>query len=106
MIISIWRATLLEPLTEEEQFLPEWEDIQIAQTALQDEFSQGEDDLIIKVKFIWGADSVDRSSAKKWDSSEFGSLVWDDNFDLAPTANQERIIKICEDLQQNSLVQD
>ena len=73
---------------------------------LQDEFNQGEDDLVVKVKFIWGASEVDRSSASKWDPSDYGTIVWDSNFNLAPTANQERIRTICSELRASTLVKD
>ena len=104
--ICIWRSFLIEPLSEEESFIPDDLEPVIALNTLNDDFNQGEDDLVVKVKFIWGASHVDRSSAAKWDPSEFGSIVWDENLNLAPSANQERIRTICSDLRASSLVKD
>ena len=69
-------------------------------------FNHVESESSVNVKLIWGVSGIDESSAKKWDSEEFGHLVWDDSFTLAPQANQLRFIDICTSLRTNSLVKD
>ena len=54
--------------------------------------------------FIWGASGIDTSTSKRWDPLEFGDLIWDEEFNLAPEANQQRILDICTDLHSSPLV--
>ena len=55
---------------------------------LQDEFNTGENDANIKVYIFWGIDYLDKSDVGRWNSSELGKIVWDDEFTLAPETNQ------------------
>ena len=70
------------------------------------QFNNVDSESSVNVKLIWGVSTIDDSSAKMWDSDEFGHLVWDDSFTLAPQANQLRFIDICTSLRTNSLVKD
>ena len=50
-------------------------------------FNNGEGANSVNVKLIWGVAGIDDSTAKKWDAEEFGDIIWDDSFTLAPIVN-------------------
>ena len=45
-----------------------------------------------------GLEGLDKSGLTTWDVQNAGTLIFDDDFDLSPTANQEAMINMCEDL--------
>lgn len=56
------------------------------------------------VSLLYGVKSIDRSGISKWDSKNIGELIYDDQFDLAPEANQLRIVEICNALKSSEIV--
>ena len=78
------------------RFFPDDHRMERTSELVQEIFNNAEGSGSINVKFIWGVSGIDESSAKTWDAEEFGHIVWDDAFTLAPPANQLRFIDICE----------
>ena len=77
----------MAPLSKMEQWIAKDQDIEIANELALKRFNQGEEDSNIKVRLIWGAAGIDRSTASKWDSMKQGELIWDESFDLATPDN-------------------
>jgi hypothetical protein len=92
--ISIWRVAVIQPDTEAISMLPKDHELTKLKTELYEEFHDSVDTNSINVKMIWGISKLDRSGVGKWDPTDKGSLVYDNNFNLAPVANQQRILDI------------
>ena len=61
----------------------------------------------IFVNLNWGVKDLDRSSVGLWDGAEIGSIVWDDEFTVAPAENQQALMDLCVDLRdQSALVKE
>lgn len=54
----------------------------------------------------WGVSGIDKEDVSMWDSEYLGEIEWDNNFNLAPENNQNYLYNLCQDLKDNSLVQD
>jgi len=59
---------------------------------IQDKFNQGSQDFAIKVDFVWGISGIDRSGNSMWDPEDMGSVIWDEEMDVSPPANQEALL--------------
>ena len=104
--LAIWRASRIEPATEALKWLEDDHPIEKLRQSLQNDYNQGENDEIIEVSIFWGVRGVDRSGTDRWDPTDIGKIIWDDDFDLTPEANQQRVIDICNDLKSNALVKN
>jgi hypothetical protein len=97
--ISTYFASQLESLKESETFFPDDHDMYIAGTLLNDAYHQGVSDLVIKVDYIWGVKGIDRSRSDWTDSQDFGTVVWDHDFQVSSEQSQLRFIDICDVLE-------
>ena len=104
--LAVWRASELPPAKEVIEWLPDSHPNAKLQDKVREDFNQGENDQVILVNLLWGVSGVDRSGTDRWDAADIGKLIWDDDFDLTPEANQQRVIDICSDLRSNSLVRN
>jgi len=102
--LCVWRVTEFEPSTEANQILPDGHYLTKLRNSLRNDFHTGENDDSIKVSIIWGIQKVDNSGISRWDAENKGKLVYDSDFDLSLSANQQRIEDICTSLESNSLV--
>mmetsp|Transcript_30331 Transcript_30331/g.34452 ORF Transcript_30331/g.34452 Transcript_30331/m.34452 type:complete len:967 (+) Transcript_30331:157-3057(+) len=105
-IAAIVLATQISPLSENEQFFKDDHDIPIVTKALRNDFHTGEDDGELVVKLVYGIDGLDRSDVVPYDVESIGEVEWDDNFNLAPTQNQSRLVEICAQLKDFNQTQD
>ncbi len=55
---------------------------------------------------MWGLQDIDKEGVGKWNPEEIGTIVWDDNFDLAPEANQQYLYDFCLGLRSQEFVSD
>ena len=91
-------------LSKTEIYLPDTVPIEQARRTVEDDFNLGEDDKLIKMRLMWGLESISNHDESDWDSSKYGTLVWDEDFNLAPQANQQRILDICTAIRENELL--
>mmetsp|Transcript_40520 Transcript_40520/g.46463 ORF Transcript_40520/g.46463 Transcript_40520/m.46463 type:complete len:961 (+) Transcript_40520:130-3012(+) len=105
-IATLVMATQIEPLSENEKWVPSDSNVSEAFDAIQDTFHKGETDGFIKVNIVYGIDGLDRSDVRAYDVESIGDVEWDNNFDLSPKANQERMIEVCSLVKNSPLVQD
>jgi len=42
----------------------------------------------LSVQITWGVAELDRSNVAKWDAADLGTLIWDEDFTVAPAINQ------------------
>jgi predicted RND superfamily exporter protein len=102
--IAIWRVTEFKPATEAVEMLPESHYLSKLVDSLRNDYHTGENDDTIKVSMIWGIKGLDRNGVGTWEADNRGTIVWDSDFDMSSTANQQRILDICNDLKSNALV--
>ena len=102
--ICIWRISLFTTAKDPIQRLPDDNKLRKLDILATNGFHSALDTGKIEVSFIWGIKSIDKSGVGRWDSSNLGKLIYDDTFNLAPVANQQRILDICTDLRNSDLV--
>ena len=104
--IAIWWASKLETSNEALEILNDSSYITVTQNMIMYDYHNTDESRSIQVIFVWGTNYLDNSNVDKWDSTSYGTIIYDELFDLAPEANQQRIIDICNDLKKSSLVRD
>ena len=56
----------------------------------------------LSVQVTWGVKKLDRSKVGPWDNVGMGELIWDDEFTVAPSANQQALLDFCHFLRHES----
>lgn len=98
--VSVWLATRLEAPTENEEFLPESNELRVALTILRDAFPTSDAALQLRVRITWGIKGVDRTGTSRFNPSNPGKAIFDDTFDLTRAAAQQHVLEACEFFQQ------
>ena len=71
------------------------------------DFGVTEDDELVEAKITYGISGVDVSDVKTISSSEYvGDIVWDDDFEMYTTEQQEHLYTTCQQLKNSSFVYD
>eukprot|EP01083_Nonionella_stella_P213439 769854_1 len=83
---SIAVGTQFKPLQKPESFLRASHIITRSIDQLQNAYFLAESDRTVTVSFVWGIEPADRSGASRWDPNDFGSVVFDQNFDISSPA--------------------
>lgn len=104
--IAAWRTSLFEPSTETIGRLPKDHEIEVTQQSISYDYHDSQDTGSVTVDIIWGISGIDKSGVDRWDARDLGKNIYDDNLNLAPEANQQRILDICNDLKTHNLVKD
>ena len=78
------------PLTEQEEWLPEDNEIVVLSKEIDDNFAKAVDGLKkgTIVNLNWGVKDLDRQGVSSWDPEDVGTLIWDENFTVTPMENQ------------------
>ena len=92
--IAIWRVTLFKPAKDPIKRLSDDHELEILDNMITDEFHAALNTGKIEVSFIWGIKRLDRSGIGRWEPENRGKLVYDEEFNLAPEANQLRLSNI------------
>ena len=92
---ALWRASHVSALSTTETFLPGNSSVEFARRRAENDFNVGEAGNVIEMRLMWGIAGIHGRDKAKWDSSEFGSIILDSSFDLAPEANQQRLLELC-----------
>ena len=96
-------ASNIGPLTEQEEYLDYDTPIMVTQKLVEDNFlstSSLKESLVVRLN--WGVKGLDRSDVGAWDPKDMGELIWDEDFNVAPKANQQNLIDLCIDLRDNN----
>ena len=104
--LCIWRILEFDPDPEALQMLSDNHYLTKLRDGIRYDYHTGEDDNTIQVSFIWGIKGISRKGVSKWDASDRGKNVLDEDFDMSSTANQQRILDICTSLKTNTLVKE
>lgn len=106
--VSIWLATRLEAPGEQEEFLPEDNELRVALSALVDAFPRNKASFQLRVRVTWGIKDVDREGTSRFDTSEPGKVVLDETFDLTSAAAQRHVLQTCDffEKQENLIIQE
>ena len=104
--IALWRTLLFKPANDAFKLMPDDHWLTELQDSLTEDYHTGANDNTIQVSFLYGVTGVDQSKVGRWDASDLGTIVWDDNFDMSSTTAQLRLLDICADLRTSSLVKD
>jgi len=67
-------------------------------------YQSGGEQESIQISLFWGISGIDKDGSSLWDSEEYGSAIFDPDFDMSSTANQQRLYDICISLGTNPLV--
>ena len=102
--IAIWRIMSFESSKEPFRALPDNHWIERLEDTLSDDFHKTSEAESIAVYLVWGISSLDRTNVDRWDPTDIGKIVYDDDFDMSSEANQQRLIDICNDLKSSRLV--
>ena len=102
--IAAWRVSMLERADEALQRLRSNHWLRKLETTLIDDMHKSSDTSSLRVYFVWGIAGLDRSNVDQWDPTDIGKVVYDNQFDMSSEANQQRIVDICNDLKNSSLV--
>ncbi|CAI2362894.1 unnamed protein product [Moneuplotes crassus] len=105
-VLAIWRITQFEPATEVIQMLPDSHYVTKLTNSLRNDYNTGENDNTIQISFVWGVKGINKDGVSSWDAADRGKIIWDDTFDMSSPTNQQRILTICDDLLNSSLVKD
>ena len=92
------------PLTEQEEWLPEDNEIIVLSNEIDSNFSKAVDGLKkgLMVNINWGVKGLDRDGVSSWDPEDVGKLIWDDGFTVTPVLNQQSIMDVCKGLKTNT----
>lgn len=99
--VSVYFATRLEPLTQEESFLPDTHPLLVSTQLIRDAFPSADGQYNVVAILFWGVLGVDRSSVSRYDPEEIGKAVYDDSFDLKPAAAQQHLLDACASITSN-----
>lgn len=102
--LAVWRAALFKPAKDALKRLSDDHEISVISQSLKNDYHSALNTGNIEVYIIWGLKGLDRSDTGKWEPDNLGKIIYDDSFNLAPVANQQRILDICSDLKKRSLV--
>ena len=72
-------ASQVEGQDETEQWFPDDHFMTTAEAKIA-EFSASEEDGLLDVNIMWGIDGIDRKGFSRWDSSEYGVVLYDKTF--------------------------
>lgn len=93
------------PLTEQEEWIPEDNEVMMLSKEIDDNFSRSVGDVkkgLLLVNINWGVKDLDRDGVGTWDPEDVGKLIWDDSFTMTPEANQRSILDLCRKLKTDS----
>ena len=92
------------PLTEQEEWIPEDNEVMMLSKEIDDNFSRSVGDVKkgLLVNINWGVKDLDRDGVGTWDPEDVGKLIWDDSFTMTPEANQRSILDLCNKLKTDS----
>ena len=76
--VAAWRASLITPLTKDEDFLPEDHWLTKAMRMISTGFNQGGKDEGIIVSLTWGLEDLDKTDVSIWDPDSPGKVIFDD----------------------------
>ena len=97
-------AAQLEP--DEEAFNALWKTQSwlYALEETQSDFGTSEDDGLLGLFITYGIKGVDRLEIKTFEPDDIGDVVWDSDFEMWSTAQQEYLYTTCQELKNSSLV--
>ena len=101
--VCLYLATGLEALDESETWFSEDHYMQQVLYLAQD-FSVSEEDGLVDVSVVWGVKGVNRKGSNYWDPEDYGSVVWDDTFDMSSYDAQMFMYQVCVNLSESDLV--
>lgn len=99
---SIYFATRLKPPTDTEEFLPASHPLSIAFDTLAKAFPTTQADQQLRVRVTWGILDVDREGTSKFEPSQRGKPILDDEFDLRSAAAQRHLLQACKFFEENT----
>ena len=71
-----------------------------------DDFKVSALDNVVTLDLSWGITGIDRSTGDKWDPDDFGSTIYDDEFDISSAEAQQFILDTCESVPGDWLAAD
>ena len=80
--VCIYFATIISPLTGEEEYVPNSHPVMVGLNKSLESFIQGESDRKLKLTFFWGVEGVDQSENIAFDPLSLGEIIWDEEFNL------------------------
>jgi len=102
-IAAIYAATQMQTATKIDSMLFDDHPIQRSQSKL-DEFSASETDALIDGFITFGIADIDRTGSRKYRPDEnYGSIVWDENFQISSLPQQRYLRYICEAFKNESV---
>lgn len=58
-------------------------------------FLSDDEDAFVNVHLVWGLKGMDTSDIDVWDATDFGNLIYDDNFNMTSIAAQRHLLNVC-----------
>ena len=102
MGISIGLATQITTATEIEAFLFD-DDPAATAVAMLDEFTATETDALVDMRITFGIAGVDRTGSKKYDTdNDYGTIIWQDSFQISSIEQQEYLLYVCNQFKQQT----
>eukprot|EP01029_Cantina_marsupialis_P020739 TRINITY_DN4883_c0_g3_i1.p1 TRINITY_DN4883_c0_g3~~TRINITY_DN4883_c0_g3_i1.p1 ORF type:complete len:470 (-),score=117.42 TRINITY_DN4883_c0_g3_i1:317-1726(-) len=95
----------LSPITEAEVWLPDHLDIIVSKSFFDDNFGSSQDDPTVPAEFLFGIQELDRSGTNRWNPEDYGTIVWNPNFNLSIPANQQWLLDFCTELKASSFIE-
>ena len=68
-----------------EQFFGDEHDLTLGFAKAQNGFNSGENGQSIIVDIMWGINGINRTGTDRFNASQIGTALWDDNFDMSST---------------------
>jgi hypothetical protein len=61
-------------------------------------FNEGDQGQSIIVDFMWGVDGINKTGVDRFNASQIGTAIWDDDFDMSSVKAQEEVFQLFETL--------
>eukprot|EP00951_Prasinocladus_malaysianus_P047881 scaffold652331_cov30-Prasinocladus_malaysianus.AAC.1 len=107
--VGAYYATLLAPPTDSEGFLPDRHMIARFTSLLSSSnnyWAASDQDTTEEVMLVWGISGMDVSDKDKWDPDDFGSIVWDADWQPFAKSAQLQLLSACEKARSHTCAPD
>lgn len=101
--VSVFLATHLKPLSDEEAYWRSEHPLSVAPDLLKNEFLVDDysGKYFIHTAVFWGVKKIENSGLSRYDLQSIGDPVYDGSFDLKPASAQKHMLTVCNSIEKN-----
>ncbi len=95
-VLVVVSAVNLQPLSKQEEFLPESHYTGRGIKWTDEEFGLTDRDTTVEITITWGVQGINRDGVSQWVPTEKGTPIFDTNFDASAPAAQQSLLDTCD----------